>query len=149
MDDNRKLAEEIWRVAVQQPGGEDTITYIAAALSVYGEARYKAGQESMRKEVPDVVVTWASGETVGINDVAKRIKELEELVREFDIALQSLTPGGSEFVNAGDYTALEALVRELREVLEYIQDHTITYDFEKRIAAVLVEPQEGKEESRE
>lgn len=33
--------------------------------------------------------------------------------------------------------ALLARVRALREVLEYIQDHTITYDFEKRIEAVL------------
>ena len=51
MDDNRKLAEEVWRVAIQQPGGEDTITYIAAALSTYGEARYKAGMKAMRDAV--------------------------------------------------------------------------------------------------
>ena len=37
----------------------------------------------MRKEVPNVVVTWASGETVGINDAVKRIKELEGLLREY------------------------------------------------------------------
>jgi hypothetical protein len=37
-----------------------------------------------------------------------------------------------------DHIALEGRVRELREVLEYIQDHTITYDFEKRIAAALL-----------
>jgi hypothetical protein len=80
MDDNRKLAEKIWRVATQQPGGEESIQYIAAFLFIYGDARYKAGQESMRKEVPDVVVTWASGETVGINDAVKRIKELEAKV---------------------------------------------------------------------
>ena len=44
----RKLAEELWRVAQQQPGGNDVIDYIAVALKTYGEARYKAGVEAMR-----------------------------------------------------------------------------------------------------
>ena len=43
----RKLAEELWRVAQQQPGGNDVIDYIAAALKTYGEARYRAGVEVM------------------------------------------------------------------------------------------------------
>jgi len=48
----RKLAEELWRVAQQQPGGNDVIDYIVAALKTYGEARYKAGVEAMRDAVP-------------------------------------------------------------------------------------------------
>lgn len=38
---------------------------------------------------------------------------------------------------------LEARVRELREVLEYIQDHTYDFEITKRITAALAEPQKG------
>ena len=73
MDDNRKLAEEIWRVAIQQPGGEDTITYIAAALSTYGAARYRAGVEAMR-DAAHPLMRWPEDHE-GLNAVFARLLE--------------------------------------------------------------------------
>jgi len=45
MDDNRKLAEEVWNKL--RPYLDD-MHYICKTIAAYGEARYKAGVEAMR-----------------------------------------------------------------------------------------------------
>ena len=48
MDDNRKLAEEVWNKL--RPYLDD-MHYICETIAAYGEARYKAGMKAMRDAV--------------------------------------------------------------------------------------------------
>ena len=73
MDDNRKLAEELWRVAQQQPGGNDVIDYIAAALKTYGEACFKAGMKAMR-DAAHPLMRWPEDHE-GLDAVFARLLE--------------------------------------------------------------------------
>ena len=80
MDDNRKLAEELWRVAQQQPGGNDVIDYIAAALKTYGEVRYKEGQEAAEAACQSLREQSSRWEAQAL-EAGMRIAELEAQVR--------------------------------------------------------------------
>ena len=53
-----------------------------SAVAAYGDARYKAGVEAVRKEIPDVVVGWSSGATVGIKDTMRlRVEAAEKRIK--------------------------------------------------------------------
>ena len=75
---DKKLAEEVWRVARQQPAGQDVIDYIAAALAKARQEGRREGIRTMRDFAIEVLVKafeeelpqTATQTQKGLNDLA-------------------------------------------------------------------------------
>jgi hypothetical protein len=59
MDDNRALAEEVWKKI--RPYLDD-MHYICETIAAYGEARYQAGAEAMR-DAAHPLMRWPEDHT--------------------------------------------------------------------------------------
>ena len=70
MDDNRKLAEEVWKKI--RPYLDD-LHYICETIVAYGEARYKAGMKAMR-DAAHPLMRWPEDHE-GLNAVFARLLE--------------------------------------------------------------------------